>query len=235
MKKIGLFLGIVFAILLHAGFLLFGGVLFVGAEASQGRMQEVELLDDDDVEKEEEKLEEKPPEELETEAEDAPDAEEMLRNLDQTPVNTAPELEAMSLNQLEAALSGQAGSGDFAEALNFGSGGVIGGKGKAGGLDDSLEKAFSIDEIDQKPRATFQAAASYPSEMRGKKYEGVVSVLFVVDSSGKVTNPRVDKSNHAAFEKPALDAVKKWKFEPAVKGGERVACKMRVSVRFPPS
>jgi protein TonB len=71
--------------------------------------------------------------------------------------------------------------------------------------------------------------------MRGRKVEGVVSILFVVDSSGRVSGPRVEKSTHAAFEKPALDAVRQWRFEPAVKGGQRVACKMRVPIRFQPS
>ena len=102
-------------------------------------------------------------------------------------------------------------------------------------MDEKLESAFSLAEIDQKPRPVFQAAPVYPSEMRGKKVEGVVSVLFIVDAAGKVTNPRVEKSSHTAFDKPAMEAVKKWKFEPAIKGGQRVACKMRVPIRFQPS
>jgi protein TonB len=56
-----------------------------------------------------------------------------------------------------------------------------------------------------------------------------------VEASGKVADPRVEKSTHTAFDKPALDAVKQWKFEPAVKAGQRVACKMRVPIRFQPS
>ena len=103
------------------------------------------------------------------------------------------------------------------------------------GQDGQLDSAFSLAEIDQKPRATFQTAPLYPAEMRGKKVEGVVAVLFVVDAAGKVVNPRVEKSTAAAFEKPALEAVRKWKFEPAIKAGQRVACKMRVPIRFQPS
>jgi len=71
--------------------------------------------------------------------------------------------------------------------------------------------------------------------MRGKKVDGSVSVLFVVDAGGKVASPQVEKSSHPAFDKPALEAVKQWKFEPAVKGGQRVGCKMRVTLRFQPS
>jgi periplasmic protein TonB len=81
----------------------------------------------------------------------------------------------------------------------------------------------------------FQTAPLFPSEMRGKKVEGQVTVIFIVDASGKVTDARVETANFAAFEKPALDAVRQWKFEPGVKGGQRVACRMKAPIRFQPS
>ncbi len=235
--KIGLFFAIACAIVLHAGFLLFGGVLFADPEKDEGTLREVELLSDD-VTAEKDKIEEKieEPEEIETETEEAPDAAEIIRNLETPPMNDAPALDAASLSALEQALSGQTGDGDFTSVLSLGSGGVIGGTGKGGALgDDRLQGAFSLAEIDQKPRATFQTSPVYPSEMRSKKLEGVVTIIFIVDSAGKVANPRVEKSNHPAFEKPALDAVKKWKFEPGVKGGQRVATKARQTIRFPVS
>lgn len=235
--KINLYFGIACALLLHAGFILFGGSLFNSLRKDHGTLQRVELLHEEDVAGEKEKPEE--PELAtentdETETEAAPDAADIIRNLEISAAAQAPELEAASLSAIEAALSGQAGGGDFTEALNFSSGGRIGGMGKAGALDGGLESAFSLAEIDQKPRPIFQSAPVFPVEMRGKKLEGVVSVLFVVDSTGKVANPRVEKSTHPAFEKPALDAVKQWKFEPAIKAGRRVPCKMRVPVRFQP-
>lgn len=231
-----LLLGIICAIVLHAGFIFLGGILFFSDEEDHGRLQSVQLLSEDDVEKEEQKREPEDIEELETEVEQPPDAAEIIQSLETPAAQEAPALEAASLSAIEAALNGQgAAGGEFASALAFTSGGVIGGKGKAGSLDEKLEDAFSLAEIDQKPRAIFQAAPTYPNELRSKKLEGVVSILFVVDAAGKVSNPRVEKSSHVAFDKPALDAVKKWKFEPAIKGGQRVACKMRVPIRFQPS
>ena len=199
-------------------------------------MQQVELLSPDDSPKEEPKPEEpEKQDELETEAEAPPDASEILRSLEQPDANDAPALEAASLGALEQALNGGGAGGDFADALSLTSGGRIGGLGKAGALDEKLEGAFSLSEIDQKPRAVFQSAPLYPGEMRGKKLEGVVTLTFVVDASGKVSNARVERSTHPAFERPALDALKQWKFEPALKGGQRVGCKMRVPIRFQPS
>lgn len=233
--KSGLFLGIVCAIALHAGVIMFGGSLFTSHNNAHNKLQQVELLSDDVVaEKEKPKDESIEAEKLDAAEAPAPDAAEMIRNMELSAAANAPELEAASLSDIEAALGGQAGGGgDFAGALSFESGGRIGGTGKAGALDQNLEKAFSLSEIDQKPRPIFQAAPVYPSKMRSAT--GVVSVIFVVDETGKVGSPRVEKSSHQEFEKPAVDAIKQWKFEPAVKGGQRVACKMRVPVRFQPS
>jgi protein TonB len=71
--------------------------------------------------------------------------------------------------------------------------------------------------------------------MRGKKIEGVVEVAFVVTADGKVENARVEGSSHPAFETPALNAVRKWKFEPGVRAGQRVPRKVRITIRFPSS
>ena len=54
------------------------------------------------------------------------------------------------------------------------------------------------------------------------------------DETGRVVNPRVEKASYPEFEKPALEAVRQWKFEPAIKGGKRVSCRMRVPFRFQP-
>jgi protein TonB len=79
-----------------------------------------------------------------------------------------------------------------------------------------------------------QADPLYPAELRRQRIEAVVTVSFTVDASGKTADSRVEKSEHPAFERPALDAVRQWKFEPAVKGGKRVPCRMRIPIRFKP-
>ena len=233
MTGVGKVLGIVGAVLLHLGFLLFGGLLFPAATANAGTTQQVELLSDEDVAKEEEPVPETPPE-VETPPEQPPDTEEVLKSLAPQD-DSAPALDASSLAALSEALLGQGtGGGDFGTSVSFASGGRIGGTGTGGALGDQVDRAFTLAEIDQSPRATYQAQPDYPKELRGRKLEGVVSVIFVVDASGRVQDPRAEKSSHAAFEKPAVEAVKRWKFEPAIKSGKRVACKMRCPVRFPP-
>jgi len=232
--------GIAGAIFLHAAVFCFGGIFFLDGKDKAGSVQTVELLGDldADTKKDEQKPEEQKQEQTEevaSETEQPPDAAEIIRNLEASPMDNTPALEAASLSAIEAALSGQSGGGEFGEALSFASGGKIGGTGVAGGPDEKMEEAFSLAEIDQKPRAIYQGSPNYPAEMRGKKVEGCVTVIFVVDSTGKIANPRVEKSSHTAFESPALDAIKKWKFEPGVRAGQSVATKMRISMRFPPS
>jgi protein TonB len=242
MSKLGLILGVVGAVLVHVFILLFGGIFFMKHEAPVST-REVELVGGVEAEKEKDKDKEPEPEpdqdRIEEKVDAPPDAEEVVRNLQAAPViaNDAPALAEASLAAIEQALSGGGGGGgdEFGSSLNFASGGRIGGTGVAGAVGgEKLEEAFSMSEIDQKPRPVYQTAANYPSELRGKKLEGVVTVIFIVDANGRVSSPRVEKSSHPAFEKPALDSVKQWKFEAGVKGGERVATRMRVPVRFQP-
>lgn len=212
--KNGLFIGMACAVVMHAFFILFGGAFIKSSEKKHRAPQQVELFSQDrDM-----VVEEKPKEQPVEEPDKSPDEK--------------PELTTASLSDIEAELSGQAASGgDFAAALSFSSG-HSGGKSGVSDSDQNFDKAFSLSEIDQKPRAIIQTAPVYPAGMQ--KTEGMVSVLFVVDQTGKVSNPRVEKASNKEFEKPAIDAVKQWKFEPAVKAGQRVSCRMRVPIRFQP-
>jgi protein TonB len=144
----------------------------------------------------------------------------------------------MSLGALESALepgdSGGAGFGVGGGSLA--SGGRIGGTGTPG-AEGSLEESsadfiFDIRALDQKPRPVHQAQPIYPRELRQRKVEGTVYVVFVVDTDGRVLRPEVEGSPDAAFDSAAIDAVRRWRFEPAVVRGEKVKAKMRVPIRF---
>jgi TonB family protein len=241
--KIGRVLGIVIAIVLHLGVLLFGGIFFKKEPEKTTEIREVDLVGTEvpTADKPEALEPEKAPDALEerdANEEQLPDAAEVIRSLDEaSAAASAPALEAASLSSIEAALSGgaPAGEGDFANAVSFASGGRIGGTGRAATLEEKFESAFSLSEIDQRPRAVFQSAPVYPPELRGKKVDGSVTLIFIVDASGRVVNPKVEKSSNPIFEKPALEAVRQWKFEPALKGGTRVDSRSRVSIRFAPT
>lgn len=137
---------------------------------------------------------------------------------------TAPPLD---LSQLELALNPGTGDGlggDFAVKLSV--------AGADGGGMQSSDDIFSLADLDQAPRVVFQPAPQYPPEMKKKKIQGTVHVLFIVDKDGRVKEPKVQKSDNPAFDNPALGAVKRWRFEPGKVGGQAVQFRMRVPITF---
>jgi protein TonB len=61
----------------------------------------------------------------------------------------------------------------------------------------------------------------------------VVKVSAMVDASGAVLNAEVlVSSGHAALDQAALEAVRRALFAPALQGGEPVACRIVVPIRF---
>ena len=235
-------LGIAAAALLHLAVLLFGGLFFLKPPGEVAKKVEVvDLLSEADTEKEKDKdkkeeqqadpaqAEQEKPEE----AMQAPEAMPDLRDLAMLDAAAAaPALDAVSLSAMEDLLNsnGSAGGEFFSGGADIASGGRIGGMGKAVG--DAVESIFSVGDLDKKPRPLVQAPPTYPFELRRRKVEGSVSVFFVVDEDGRVVDPRVERATDPAFERPALEAVRQWRFEPAVRGGQKVKARMRVPLRF---
>lgn len=227
------------ALFIHAAILLFGGWFFLKEDGPAKSTMPIELLDDsveEDKKKDEPKPEDQPEEEIDKSDETPPDTNEIIDRTDNSPVtDLAPRLDEASLAGLANALGGMGSGGEFFEGeTSLEGGGMIGGTGRRGEEGtDPIEAAFDPAGIDQEARALVQTSPSYPNEMRGKKVEGAVTLIFVVDANGKVENPKVETSTHKAFESPALAAVRKWKFEPGIRAGERVASKKRITIRFP--
>lgn len=95
-----------------------------------------------------------------------------------------------------------------------------------------MDAIFSAADLDQMPRPIFQPPPEYPPELRKKRVEGTVYVVFVVDKNGRVVNPVVQSSTTPALEVPAVQAVKRWRFEPGRRRGQTVQFKMRVPISF---
>lgn len=72
----------------------------------------------------------------------------------------------------------------------------------------------------------------YPQALRLTGQTGEVLVDFLVDSSGRVRNPFVVRSTHAAFSDRALVAVRQWIFLPGVRNGSAVTTHMQVPIQF---
>lgn len=55
---------------------------------------------------------------------------------------------------------------------------------------------------------------------------------ITVDDLGVVRSPTVDASPGPEFDKAAIDAIKKWTFEPAKLNGQPVAVLINVTIEF---
>ncbi|MEI7879310.1 MAG: TonB family protein [bacterium] len=230
---LGRVMGLILGIATIVGILLFGGLLMPQSKKNV-HIKTVELLSED-LKKEEKKVDQPPPDKPPEEVQPPKDQpSEISETVTPQQSDSTPALDAASLSSIMSALDPGAGGGEFGSSVSLASGGRIGGTGKAGSGKggDNTDSAFGMDDIDQKPRPIVQTPPVFPSELKGKKLGGNVQVVFIVTATGHVANARVERASHPAFGAPALAAVRQWKFEPAVKGGVRVKCLMRVPIRF---
>lgn len=154
------------------------------------------------------------------EPEDQPEPEEQ-------PPELTDEAPPLDLSQLELALNPGLSEGWLGGDLAVKLGTIV-------SDNKSVESLFSIADLDQRPRVIYQPSPVLSVEVR-KKAPGTVYIIFMVDEQGRVQNPKVQKSTDPVFDKPALGAVKQWKFEPGKRGGQPVRFRMRVPITFPKS
>ncbi|MFN2368935.1 MAG: energy transducer TonB [Desulfurivibrionaceae bacterium] len=73
----------------------------------------------------------------------------------------------------------------------------------------------------------------YPSIARRRHLQGTVVLEVSVSAEGTVDELRVEESSgHKVLDRAALRAVGDWLFEPGRRGGERIAMRVMVPVRF---
>lgn len=91
---------------------------------------------------------------------------------------------------------------------------------------------FDVSELEKRPEVVSQVAPAYPAELRKARIEGTVTLVFLLTEDGRVEDPRVENASRPEFEKPALEAVRRWRFKPGMKNGAAVKTHMRLPMRF---
>jgi periplasmic protein TonB len=94
------------------------------------------------------------------------------------------------------------------------------------------DETFDVSDLEKKPEPITQIPPAYPAELRKAKIEGMVTLVFVLSEDGRVEDARVENSSRPEFEKPALDAIRKWRFRPGEKDGQPVRTYIRIPMRF---
>jgi len=75
--------------------------------------------------------------------------------------------------------------------------------------------------------------AEFSDEARRAKYQGVCLISLIVDAQGNPQNPRVVRALGMGLDEKAIEAVKKYKFKPAMKDGRTpVPVMITVEVNF---
>ncbi|MFT3867575.1 MAG: energy transducer TonB [Nibricoccus sp.] len=84
----------------------------------------------------------------------------------------------------------------------------------------------------QQPVLTQRVEPVYPPQALSENLEDEIYVAFVVNAKGEVVKARAFFSQHEIFEEPALEAVRKWKFSPALMRGRPISTRMVVPIAF---
>jgi TonB family protein len=82
------------------------------------------------------------------------------------------------------------------------------------------------------PQATFSPDPSYTVPARILKYQGVILMSLVVDSTGTPTDIQITQPLGLGLDENAVATVSTWKFNPARKGAEPVPVKLTIEVEF---
>jgi protein TonB len=83
------------------------------------------------------------------------------------------------------------------------------------------------------PVALNSVEAEFSDEARRAKYQGVCLISLIVDAQGNPQNPRVIRTLGMGLDEKALEAVRKYKFKPAMKDGHTpVPVMITVEVNF---
>ncbi|HSL84528.1 MAG TPA: TonB family protein [Thermoanaerobaculia bacterium] len=84
----------------------------------------------------------------------------------------------------------------------------------------------------QAPVKVYNPQPQYTEIARKARLQGVVIVQAIIDKEGNVTNVKVLKGLGMGLDQAAVDAIKKWRFEPATLHGKPVAVYYNLTVNF---
>jgi protein TonB len=82
------------------------------------------------------------------------------------------------------------------------------------------------------PEVIFKVEPEFSEEARKAKFMGVVTVNLIVDTKGLPQNVRVIRGVGMGLDEKALEAVRQYKFKPAMENGHPVPVQVNVEVNF---
>ena len=120
--------------------------------------------------------------------------------------------------------------------IGTGDGGGIGsgsgpgvGPGHGGGIGGGI---YRVGGGVSAPRVIYDPDPEYSEEARQAKYQGTVVLWIVIGADGRARDVRVSRALGMGLDQKAVEAVRSWRFQPAMKDGHPVAVQVNVEVNF---
>ena len=130
----------------------------------------------------------------------------------------------------------QNSGGPGTNGFGSGSGGGIGsgngdgyGPGYGHGIGGGV---YQIGGDVSQPVPIFKPEPEYSEEARKAKYSGTVLLSLIIDEHGNTRDIHIVRPLGLGLDEKAIEAVAKWRFRPALKGGRPVAVQAQVEVNF---
>lgn len=101
---------------------------------------------------------------------------------------------------------------------------------KTTGAAEDVVPAFVPVEV--QPQIVERVEPRYPDLLRRAGVEGRVVVRVLVGTDGRAERVEVLRSDHEGFDAATVEAVRRWRFAPAVQAGQPVRVWMTVPVRY---
>jgi TonB family protein len=91
---------------------------------------------------------------------------------------------------------------------------------------------YKVDGAVSPPAPIYSPNPEYSKEARHAKYQGTCVLWMVVGTDGRPRDIRVSRTLGLGLDEKAIEAVKQWRFKPAMKDGNPVAVRVSVQVNF---
>jgi TonB family protein len=109
---------------------------------------------------------------------------------------------------------------------------LLGGSLVAMAAREATAEIHDLKGIQKVPKLIKSVQPEYPFYIARAGLIGEVAVVFIIDPKGDVQNPYVVESNNPWFERPAIEAVLKWKFTPGEMNGRVVYVRAQQLIKF---
>jgi TonB family protein len=100
------------------------------------------------------------------------------------------------------------------------------------GVSATMDDPFKLRPGDTPPKAIHTVEAEFSDEARRARYQGTVLVSLLVTEEGLPSDLRIEKALGEGLDEKALEAIRQYRFQPAMRDGKPIAARIKVMISF---